>query len=74
MSHPQRSLVLAITIGENGIKHARNWVTVRRSDARGTCTYEGFLHASGWNVNGRYECSWGGGNLPWSATLGTGHP
>ena len=65
---------LTISIGENGINHARNWVTVRRNDGRGSCTYEGFLDAGGWHVNGRYECSWGGGNLPWSATLGAGHP
>ncbi len=65
---------LTITITDNPLTHARNRVTVIRTEPRGTCTYDGWTTGNGWRAFGRYECSWGGGNLSWSATIGEGHP
>lgn len=66
---------ITIQITENSF-HDRILVKARRTQTRGTCNYDGTLtpNADGFNVNGRYECSWGGGNLPWSAVIGAGHP
>jgi hypothetical protein len=65
---------MTIQITENNY-HDRILVKARRTQARGTCEYDGTLtpNADGFNVTGRYQCSWGGGNLPWSAVIGAGH-
>ncbi|MBV9217212.1 MAG: hypothetical protein JO053_13670 [Acidobacteria bacterium] len=71
---------VTVEITENDL-HNRVVVRARRTQALGTCDYDGFLtgaggatNADGWTVNGRYQCTWGGGNLPWSAIIGAGHP
>jgi hypothetical protein len=39
------------------------------SQNTGTCTYRGKLDRARRRVEGKYSCTWGGTDLPWSAVI-----
>lgn len=55
------------------IPDAVNHVTIRRRQAEGECTYDGYLTNDRWHVAGTYVCTWGPRQLhPFSAAIGRG--
>lgn len=52
----------------------RNALTVLRTQAEGTCHYNGTTTRDGWHVTGFYTCTWHRLRLPFRATIGTGRP
>lgn len=49
-------------------------VSILRTGPEGTCRYGGHLAGNGWTASGFYTCDWHRLRIPWSATIGDGHP
>lgn len=49
-------------------------VSIQRTGPEGTCRYSGHLAGNGWTASGFYTCDWHRLRIPWSATIGDGHP
>jgi hypothetical protein len=67
--HGNEAATLRIRFEQQGAVVVERTQRSQGSTVSGTCMYRGTLDRSGTQVTGRYSCSFGGDDLPWSATI-----